>query len=202
MKYLLISITLLLFACASFPKKKNLERTVGDVPTIINPYFSNLSMDYIYKAKINFAEKSFGGIFVIKKLGPKHHRVVFTTEMGNKLFDFSFINNEFKINYILDELNRKILINLLKRDFFVLTNENPIILKHYQKTGNSIFLETKIHNKTYFYLTADDKLHKILETKGSKVKSDFIFTATENNHAKEIKIWHKNIKLTIDLKAI
>jgi hypothetical protein len=202
MKYLLISITLLLFACGTFPKKNNLERLTGELPAIYNPYFSDLFIDYVYKAKINFVGKSFGGIFVIKKLGPEQHRVVFTTEMGNKLFDFSFIKNEFKINFILDELNRKILINLLKKDFFVLTNENPNILSQYQKTGDSIFLETEIHNKTYFYQTVDDKLHKILETKGSTEKSVFIFTATENNHAKEIKIWHKNIKLTIDLKAI
>lgn len=202
MKYLLISLTFLLFACASFPKKNNLERIKGDTPAVINPYFSDLSMDYIYKAKINFAEKSFGGIFVIKKLGPEHHRVVFTTEMGNKLFDFSFIKNEFRVNFILSEMNKKILINLLRKDLFVLTNENPIILHHYQKMGDSIFLMSKIKNYTYFYLTADERLHKILETKRGKDKLDYIFTEIENDHAKEIKIRHKNIKLTIDLKAI
>jgi hypothetical protein len=41
-----------------------------------------------------------------------------------------------------------------------------------------------------------------LETKGSKEKSDYIFTEIENDHAGKIKIRHKNIKLTIDLKAI
>tara|TARA_R110001632_G_scaffold1480_7_gene6538 strand:- start:4531 stop:5139 length:609 start_codon:yes stop_codon:yes gene_type:complete len=202
MKYLLISLSVLLFACASFPKKNNLERINSDTPAVINPYFSDLSMDYIYKAKINFAEKSFGGIFVIKKLGPEHHRVVFTTEMGNKLFDFSFIKDEFRINFILSEMDKKILINLLRRDFTVLINENPIILQQFQTLGDSIFFETRIKNNTYFYLTVDERLHKILETKGSKEKSDYIFTEIENDHAGKIKIRHKNIKLTIDLKAI
>ncbi|MEG3657146.1 hypothetical protein V5097_07010 [Arenibacter palladensis] len=202
MKYFLISLTLLLFACASFPKKNNLESISGHTPTVINPYFSDLAMDYIYKAKINFADKSFGGIFVIKKMGPEHHRVVFTTEMGNKLFDFSFIKNEFRINFIPNEMNKKILINLLKRDLFVLINENPKILNQYRKMGDSIFLETKLKNNTYFYLTADERLHKILKTKGSKDKSSYIFAEIENDHAREIKIRHKNIKLTIDLKAI
>lgn len=202
MKYLLISLTVLLFACSSYPKKHNLERKIGVRPTISNLYFSDMAKDYIYKAKINFVEKSFGGIFVVKKLGEEHHRVVFTTEMGNKIFDFSFIKNEFKINFILKEINKKILINFLKRDFYVLINENPKILNQYEKTGDTIFMETQINNNTYFYLTADQQLHQILETRGNKEKSDYIFTEVENNHAKEIKIRHKNIKLTIDLKAI
>lgn len=202
MKYLLTSLIALLLACSSYPKKNNLERKIGVTSTISNHYFSDMAKDYVYKAKINFATKSFGGIFVIKKLGEEHHRVVFTTEMGNKIFDFSFIKNEFKINFILEEMNKKILINLLKRDFLVLTNENPKILNHYEKPGDTIFLETQIENKTYFYLTANQQLHQILETQGGKEKSDYIFTQVENNHAREINIRHKNIKLTIDLKAI
>lgn len=202
MKYLLINLTFLLLACASFPKKNNLKSINGDVPVIVNPYFSDPSMDYIYKAKINFGEKSFGGIFVVKKMGPEHHRVVFTTEMGNKLFDFSFIENKFRINFILEEMNKKILINLLKKDFFILIHKNVDILNHFQKIGDSIFHEAKIKNNTYFYLTRDDRLHKIVETKGSKAKSDYIFTELKNNRAGEIKIRHKNIRLTIDLKAI
>jgi hypothetical protein len=99
-------------------------------------------------------------------------------------------------------MNKKILINLLKKDFFVLTHENATILNRYQKIGDSKFFETKIRNNTYFYLTRDERLHKILETKGSKVKSDYIFAELENDRAREIKIRHKNIKLTIDLKAI
>ena len=99
-------------------------------------------------------------------------------------------------------MDKKILINLLRRDFTVLINENPIILQQFQTLGDSIFFETRIMNNTYFYLTVDERLHKILETKGSKEKSDYIFTEIENDHAGEIKIRHKNIKLTIDLKAI
>ncbi|MCK0145106.1 hypothetical protein MWU78_05555 [Arenibacter sp. F26102] len=202
MKYLLTSLIALLLACSSYPKKSNLERKIGTTSTISNPYFSDMAKDYVYKAKINFGTKSFGGIFAVKKLGEGHHRVVFTTEMGNKLFDFSFIKNEFKINFILDEMNKKILINLLKRDFHVLTNENPEILNHYDKPGDTIFLETRKENKTYFYLMADQQLHRILETRGGEEKSDYIFTQIEDNHAREINIRHNNIKLTIDLKAI
>ncbi len=202
MKYLLTSLIALLLACSSYPKKSNLERKIGTTSTISNPYFSDMAKDYVYKAKINFGTKSFGGIFAVKKLGEGYHRVVFTTEMGNKLFDFSFIKNEFKINFILDEMNKKILINLLKRDFHVLTNENPEILNHYDKLGDTIFLETRKENKTYFYLMADQQLHRILETRGGEEKSDYIFTQIEDNHAREINIRHNNIKLTIDLKAI
>ena len=202
MKYFLTSLTLLVFACASFPKKNNLERSYGDIPTVINPYFSDLSKDYIYKAKINFAEKSFGGIFVVKKLGEEYYRVVFTTEMGNKIFDFTFIKNEFKINFILKEMNKKILVNFLRKDFYVLIHENPKVLDHYKNLGDTLFTETRIKNNTYFYLEEKQQLHKILTTQRGKEKSQYIFSEVEKNHVKQINIRHKDIKLSINLKAI
>lgn len=202
MKYFLISCTALLLACGSYPKDHNLDKKVGDPIFITNPYFSDITKDYVYKAKIAFADKSFGGLFVVKKLGKDSHRIVFTTEMGNKILDFSFIENEFKVNFILKEMNKKIIVNLLKRDFYVLINENPNILNHYEKPGDTIYTETLIKNKTYFYLTADQQLHQILETHRAKEKADYRFLGIVDNHAREIIIRHKNIKLNINLKAI
>ena len=77
------------------------------------------------EANINAFDNNFGGIFIVKKLGPKHHRIVFTTELGNKIFDFTFKEDSFKVNQILKELDKKLLINILKSDFKTLIMENP-----------------------------------------------------------------------------
>jgi hypothetical protein len=189
-------------ACGSYPKEHNFKKEEAGAPQLYNPYFSDLAKDYVYKAQITFAQKSFGGIFVVKKLGQKHHRVVFTTEMGNKILDFSFIENEFKINFILKKINKKVFINLLKKDFFALINENPKVVGHYKKQGDITLFESRIKNDTYFYLHKDQHLTKILKTGQGKEKVTYIFLETENTHAKEIRISHNNRKLKIFLKAI
>src|SRR5690606_33245610 len=110
-------LCLLVLNCGSYPKKQNFQSKDSALKNIKNPYFSDASKDYIYKASIDVYGKNFGGLLIIKKIANNQHRVAFTTEMGSKLFDFTFTEDDFKVNFILDELNKKILINILKKDF-------------------------------------------------------------------------------------
>ncbi|MGB5556311.1 MAG: hypothetical protein WBM83_16760, partial [Flavobacteriaceae bacterium] len=107
--------------------KANASHEIG----LLNPYFSNPAKDYVYKSKIDALGKTFGGLLIIKKLGEQHHTIAITTEMGNTLFDFEFQGKDFKINRIIPEMDKKLLINVLKRDFFALIQENPQHLTTY-----------------------------------------------------------------------
>jgi len=147
MRYLLSSFLIALcFSCSSYPKKNGYETVENTVKQTVNQYFSDHSKDYVYKANINVFKNTFGGIFIVKKLGENHHRVAFTTEMGNKIFDFTFLENEFKVNHILKDMNKKILINILKNDFKVLLTENPTIKSTFLKNETLIY-ETDINHK-------------------------------------------------------
>lgn len=199
MRYLLISICFIFFGCASFPKKNNFAPIVV-TSNIINPYFANPNQDYIYKANIEVYDNAFGGIFIVKKIGDQHHRIVFTTEMGNKLFDFTFNKDDFTVNYILDDLNKKILINVLKKDFKVLITEHLIAEKNYVIT-DEIIKKTSLDNKTYYYFESPE-ITKIIRANSHKEKVRFLFTDLNDNIAKHIEIIHSNIKLKINLKSI
>lgn len=201
MRYFLINCSALLMACGSYPKKNDFKKTEITSLHLINPYFSDMDRDYVYKAKITFADKSFGGLFVVKKLGADQHRVVFTTEMGNKLLDFSFEGSAFKVNYILEEMNRKILINLLRKDFYILIHERPTVLQQYIKQDGSTLLEAKVGKSTYFY-SQHQNLKKIIDTRHGKEKTVYDFSGVDDHEAQEIDIIHKNIKLSINLKSI
>ena len=200
MRYLLLSLCLLCFACRSYPKKHNLQPEKASNEAAQNPYFSDISKDYVYKANIDVYKKSFSGIFIVKKLGDENHRMVFTTEMGNKIFDFSFSDNDFKVNFILEELDKKILINILKNDFKVLIEEQPLVNKTFTSDQKTIF-ETTLNNKTYYYINSS-QLDEIIRVKNGKEKVVFLFLEINNNIANKIKIVHKNIKLKIHLKSI
>jgi len=200
MRYLLSSILLILFvSCASYPKKNGFIASAGQ--SIHNPYFSDISKDYVYKANIDAFGNSFGGIFIIKKLEEDHHRIAFTTEMGNKIFDFTFKEEEFKVNHILKEMDKQLLINILKNDFQVLVKEHPSVEKAFQKNSNVIY-ETRVGTKQYYHFLSEENLTRIVRVGNGKEKVALTFSEISNNIAEHIQILHQNIKLKISLKSI
>jgi hypothetical protein len=201
MRYLPISLLLLVWACASYPERNDFQPIETSGTSVTNPYFSDPEKDYVYKADIDLYRKTFSGILILKKLGVQHHRVVFTTEMGNTIFDFSFKGNDFIVNHILADINKKMVINLLKKDFRTLVTENPSVLNTFTSQDRFIF-ETKIDERKHYYHAIDGNLEKIVQTKNRKKRVSFIFSAVNAEVAKNIQILHHNIKLSIRLKAI
>lgn len=202
MRYLLSSILVVLcFSCASYPKKNGFTVIDSQKDTITNPYFSNTAKDYVYKANIEVFGNSFSGLLIIKKLGIEHHRIAFTTEMGNKIFDFTFLRKDFKVNHILKKMDKKILINVLKNDFKVLVKEMPVVEKVFQKDSQSIY-KTRISIKNYYYYLSTKKLDKVVRTSKGNEKVVFKFSEINDNIANEIEILHQNINLKIFLKAL
>lgn len=201
MRYLPLSFLLFLMACGSYPKKNNLKEAEIATKEIRNPYFSDPSKDFVYKARVMLQKIEFGGLFIVKKLGPDNHRVVITTEMGNKILDFSFKGDKFTVNYMLEEMNRKVLVNTLKRDFRTLITEDFTVLRAFAKDDMNIF-EANYNKKKYFYFYKDGQLEKIIWASGKKEKTEYLFLEATGNLTKEIQIIHKNIPLQITLKAI
>lgn len=201
MRILLISLLFLLTECISYPKKSGFVLNPPSTNSNTNPYFSNSEADYVYKAQIEAFQKNFSGILAIKKLGASHQRVIFVTEIGNTIFDFGFKRDEFYVNKIIKGLNRKIVINLLKRDFYALILENPKIEETFKK--DSILMQKgSILGKKHYYLSKNGELSKIIRTGNEQEKVIIHFHKVSVNVAKEIIISHKKIKLNINLKAI
>jgi hypothetical protein len=200
MRYLVISIALILFSSCSLQTTKGLLEQKPKKDFVINSYFADTAIDYIYKAKININENKFGGILIIKKIQENEHRIVFTTEFGNKIFDFEFINDTFKVNYILDKINKKIIINLLKKDFHLLVNESNLIEKQYLTDSETVY-QTKLNKKYNYYFVSNEntELKKIMMASKRKEKLQISFNKINNKIANEINISHQNFEMNIDL---
>ena len=202
MRILPISILLLLaFGCASYPEKEGFTPLDTTGTNLRNPYFSDASKDYVYEADIKAFDNSFSGIAIIKKLGVAHHRVVFTTKMGNTLFDFSFQGDALKVNRILNDLNRKILINILHRDFKALITEHPPVTKTFLKANDTLW-ETHILSKKHYFYASKGRLRKIVRSKSGKEKVILTFSGIRDGKADEITIDHKSIPLNIRLSSL
>lgn len=201
MRYLPISILFLLISSCSLQTTKDLVVKEISQNEIENLYFSDQEKDYVYKAKINVYGKNFGGILIIKKIGINSHRVVFTTEFGNKLFDFLYDNEVIIKNFVIEELDKKFIVNTLQEDFKLLISEKNKVVKQFD-SENEVVFKTNDENRYNFYFINKNShtLDKIVSASKSKEKVAILFSNIEVQMVNSILINHKNIKLNIALE--
>lgn len=143
------------------------------------------------------------GILILKKLNKTTHRVVLTSDFGNKLIDFEISDNDFKLNYVLPDLDKKIVINFLKNDFQQLLKREYPVNESFENENSKIFL-SKVDKKIYylFFNKENGLLKKIIYTKNNKEKIDFTFDAKKHIFADSIDLQHKDFKINIKLFQI
>jgi hypothetical protein len=177
--YLIISgfLVLILSSCSSLNVVKGYNQVALEKTAFEVPYFSNPEMDYVYKANITIYGNELSGIFIAKRINDTTHRLVFTTEFGNKLLDFEISETDFKVNSIVAELNRKIVVNTLKTDFRLLLRRNYPIKQQYENPESKVFLTEDAKTNNYLFISkADNKLNKIVNASKRKERINFFFT--------------------------
>lgn len=201
-RFLAISfLSIIALTSCSLKTTEGLRQVPFSKTEIENAYFSNPEIDYVYKAKIEVYGKNFGGILIIKNTGIERHRVVFTTEFGSKLFDFEFEGDTFAKNFVVEDFDKKIIVNILKDDFKLLLHQQTEILAVYESETQKIY-KTQDGKRFNFYFLEDksERLEKIINTSKTKEKVEIHFTTSDGKIADTIAIKHNNIKLTIDLE--
>lgn len=202
-QFLLINcfLAVVLISCGSVTKNytsKKLDKTSYTVP-----YFSDSKTDYVYKTNISVYGNELSGIFIAKKINDTTHRIVFTTEFGNKLMDFEISETDFKVNSIVSELDRKILINTLREDFRVLLKKEYQIQEQFENESDDIYKSADAKRDNYIFISKkDQKLEKIVHSSKTKEKFTLLFSSENNIFAEKIQIIHQNIKLKIVLQQL
>ncbi|MBS7230404.1 hypothetical protein KHA90_05150 [Flavobacterium psychroterrae] len=191
-------LAIVLVSCGSVTKNytpKKLDKTSYQVP-----YFSDSKTDYVYKTNITVYGNEISGIFIAKKINDTTHRIVFTTEFGNKLLDFEISDTDFKVNSIVSELDRKILINTLKEDFRLLLKKEYLIQEQFGNDSADIYKSKDGKRDNYLFVSKKDhKLEKVIHSSQTKEKFTLTFSSENNIFAEKIEIVHQNIKLKIEL---
>jgi phosphoribosylformylglycinamidine (FGAM) synthase PurS component len=198
--FLLISF-LLVVSCGVNPIK-GLPKVEADSKTVSNPYFSNPKTDYVYRAKISVYGHELGGILIAKKINDSVHRLVLTTDFGNKLIDVELGENSFKVNNIVDELNRKILINTLREDFRLLLKKEYAVSGEFIEGDNKVYQSIEANSFYHLFYTAKNSLYKLVKGSKRKQRITVLFTSENNIFADRVIIRHSNIKLEIELNTL
>jgi hypothetical protein len=198
----LISLLFIVTSCATYTLEKDLKLVTLEKSIYNAPYFSNSVTDYVYKANITVYGNELSGIFIVKKINETTHRAVFTTEFGNKLLDFEISDTTFKINFIVDEFNKKILINTLKMDFKLLLRNKFEVQEQLENELFKVYLIKDGKNFNYLYLNkSNNKLSKILLASKRKEKISIEYTSENDIFANSIII-NDNLRLQIKLNFI
>lgn len=193
-------LLLLLTSCASHKVTEGYADVTPKIGSYDVPYFSNPETDYVYKANIRAYGNELTGIFIAKKINDTFHRVVLTTEFGNKLIDFEISEHDFKINHIVSELDRKIIINTLRDDFRLLLKTKFKIAEAFENNENIVYRSPEGKESDYLFVSkSTDKLVKIVRTSNRKEKINLSFTTENNIFAQKVIIHHENIQLDITL---
>lgn len=199
-QFLLINcfLAIIMVSCGSVTKnytQKKLDKTSFEVP-----YFKDSKTDYVYKANITVYGHDLTGIFIAKKINDTTHRVVFTTEFGNKLLDFEISEKTFKVNSIVSELDRKILVNTLRDDFRLLLKKEYQIQEQFENESDDIYKSAYGKRDNYLFISKKDrKLEKVINSSKTKEKITLLFNSENDIFAEKIEIIHQNIKLKIEL---
>lgn len=198
-----ISVVLLLIVSCKSYEIQGVEKKESNVKSIQNSYFSNPEIDYVYKAHIEVYGNDLSGIFVVKKINEATHRVVLTTDFGNKLLDFELSESDFKVNYIVADLDKKIVINTLKKDFRLLLKNSFSVDEVFENDQVTVFKSKDGSQMNYLYISKENNsITELKNTSKTKEKVVFKFVPKNVTFAESILIQHYNIKLKIELNQI
>lgn len=203
MRYLLfVSCLVYLLACRS--PYKNLQRSAGDVECLekFRPLFSTA----LYNTKVNVIGRHLSGLLLLKQMPDSSIRIVFSSEMGIKFFDFEFSRKgDFKVYYILKQMNKKAVLKTLRKDF------EMILMLNMAK--ESAYVNTDAQNKYYafpqgkeinYYITDGgcNELVRIEKVSKRKIKVQAIMQRFINGVPDTIGITHRNFNFNIGLKRL
>lgn len=203
MHRLLFSLLLLLSlsSCSSYFVGTKQEYKASEV-VVKNPYFANLKQEYLFRGTVKFYKKELTGMFVVKRIDANEHRMVFTTDLGNTFFDFSISKNGYKVNYILDDINKKIIIKTLINDFrYLVQVQYPSDFENKQQNGTT-YISLQNGKRVFLQENEDNQLLQIQIATKQKAKVSILFSPESPDELQAFQIVHHDIKLSMDFNKI
>lgn len=172
-----VLLVLTLFSCKHYGVQGELLNK--SAKSIVIPYFDELAYEYHYSARVVAYDKSLNGILVVKKIADNHKRVVMLSDFGNTLFDFEFKEGKSKVIYVMDNLNKRILLNKLVLYFDFITKSNYRSSAEYRVGTETLFL-SKLKRFRVKIAVSDAFPKRLQMMSRTKIKAEIEFYAKDN----------------------
>ncbi|MCE3279166.1 MAG: hypothetical protein K0S44_1357 [Bacteroidetes bacterium] len=174
MRNLLLSSILFISSACHLGHYNRLKKIEANSTTSPAPIFGDNFNSFLFKTNITVYGKDFSGLLVTKQMSPKNYRVIFTTELGMKIFDFEFKDTSFTLHYCVPQFNRPKLISTIQEDI-------------------KILLMNDLKNKTFEKLADNKGIYRIYRSKTDKMY-DYYFIEESTNHLTKIEHSKKRVK--------
>lgn len=175
-----------------------------------NDYFNKSKpiFEYVkYRTSIDVIGKHLSGILIIKQQEDSSHRVVFVNEMGVTFFDYTFFENKYQVNQIIESLDKKAVKKTLAKDLGMILQKgifkpNPTFNIN-QSGGIQTYQLQKKGTVQYFY-ELDCKQINTIKNFGKRkaVISTQQFYSSQNQSPDSIFVQHHTVNFTISLKQL
>ncbi|MFO8128722.1 MAG: hypothetical protein R6T99_02325 [Bacteroidales bacterium] len=157
-KFLLwISLLLIIQGC-SYESLREAQISNGVSPVSFS-FFGEDTRTMISTAKIRIMGFSSGGYLIVKKFGHAY-RLNFTNQLGMTYFDITLTRDAYEINHIIEELNKRALMQKIGSFFQVLlfSDGDPDQIVFRRKNGRMIIKDPAARN--VFVLDGDNLLRE------------------------------------------
>lgn len=208
MKNLLLSsfVILVLTGC-TFGHYRGLKEVANANSVHPKPIFGDNFSSFLFKTNITVYGKDFSGLLVTKQMTPQDYRVIFTTELGMKLFDFEFKDTAFTLHYCVPMFNKPKLLKLIQQDIETLLMNNLQDKSFYCSTDSNNLCNVQRLNrdKMFYYYFIEKSTQNIVKIEYAKKrfkKTIFTLSDYKNNFPNNIRIKHCDIKLLMELNLL
>ena len=202
MIYSLFSLLIVISGCSSYYKA--LSPAVVDDACIDSVRPIGIATAW-FDASVDVVGHHISGLLLIKTMPDQSRRIVFTNEVGVTFFDFEFDDGgTFEVKRIIRQLDRKPVIETLKKDFFLLLafpfRGDLQVWRMDEETYVGAVNESE---RWYFVTTADCSTLQGLELgSGRKRKVLITLSGADMENPVQIAIRHFTFDMSINLARI
>jgi len=181
---------------------------VVDTPLISSvQLLDNNSPSLLFKAGISVYGHYFSGLYLLKKQpADTSYRIVMLSEFGLSYFDFTYKNQNFKLESVQEFLNKPLLIKLMQNDIrlWFLQVDHPQKIKELNaKEPYARAYKFKYKSDKYYYFYGpNNKLALIKKKEGLLNKAIIKIGSYDGDFPKELEIKHKRGKITTNLTLL
>jgi len=200
MRYLLFSAACITcFCCSSdYRYMRSIQANANCIATL-SPRQLNTSW---YHAGVDVLGNHISGLLFIKNMPDSSIRVVFTSEAGVTFFDFGFVDGNFKVHNIIGQLNKKPVIQTLRKDFELVLGL-PFKSASLQSwtMNDEVFYGVKQKKETAYFITTKDcaSLRRLELGSSRKRKVTVLISGQSYPSPEKIELTHHTFNMKINL---
>ncbi len=201
-------LLLLLASCANSPYRHLTEQKGVALSALeYRPILSKSIYRCIVNGNVIFKKYHLSGILLFKKMENGTVRAVFQNEVGLTFFDFEWGDEGFKVNSIINKLNKQAIINILRRDFemlLLLDLDKKFEKMYSDNRGKSVYNCFTIVGGSICYVFDDQILNRVEHIGKKSMITQLTVTGKSDKQSmpKSAYFDHKRANFTIQLTQI